>query len=222
MIFNNNLKIIIDLIILKQLYNEDCFKIIYEGLDSEEINNFDIISKILNTEIISKVIKNVDKKIPYNNSFSVGMEIRHLRDQKYLFNEISKRNYINEKIIKEFLIENVKNIKHHGFLFSDHKFYMNHPDFNKYNNDFLLGIIEPNEFIIENFEELYTHDEGYAFSLFFLLDMIIKKYGDKDLGFFKEIYNIGEKIFKTEVTDDDIKKAIKETEEAKKKAEGMI
>ena len=60
-------------------------------------------------------------------------------------------------------------------------------------------ILEPKEFVFENFNELFMNDESYALRMFFFLERLMSKIDNKEnLGIFNDIYKKGADLLKME------------------------
>ena len=135
---------------------------------------------------------------------------------------------ISEKSIKQFLIDNLSHIDCITIL-STHEFYKSSEHFKKIGFsphplvDAIFGLKEPSDFIINNFDQLFLNDEGYALSIFIFLDGIAKKYGlSEKLGIFKEIYLKGKEIMEKEYTKGELKEVVKYHIKKKEEARDFV
>ena len=133
---------------------------------------------------------------------------------------------VSENSIRQFLIKNILKIRDFSIL-STNELYMSSEHFKKIKKLYthplahaIFGSIEPSDFIIDHFNQLFLNDEGYALGIFIFLDGVVKKYGLNDkLGIFKKIYLKGKEIMEKEFSEEELKEVVRY--HIKKKEEAM-
>ena len=175
----------------------------------EVYTKFKLIDKS-NNDIFKELLKDFADFAP-----SIALE-RFYLNYILLDQFIDSNINISENNIRQFLIKNISKIRDFSIL-STHEFYMNSEHFKKIKKInthplayAIFGSIEPSDFIINNFDQLFLNDEGYVLGIFIFLDGIVKKYGlTEKLGIFKDIYLKGKEIMEKEYTKGELKEVVK-------------
>jgi len=162
---------------------------------------FKVINKFKN-----KIFENLKKDIDPSISLKIFYSNEILLDQF-----INSNIGVSENNIRRFLIDNISKIDYIRLILSTHEFYMHSEYFKKNPPDThpLFYALETHDFIIINFDELFSNDEAYALGIFIFLDGIVKKYGlSEKLGIFKDIYLKGKEIMEKEFSEEELKEVV--------------
>jgi len=178
--------------------------------------------------IIDKFKNNLLNDFKKDISPTIALKIfylNHIFLEKFIDSNID----LSEKSIKRFLIKNISEISYFSIL-STHEFYRSSEHFKKIKKldthplaYALFASIEPDEFIINNFNQLFLNEEGYALGIFIFLDDLVKKYGLNDnLGVFKTIYLKGKEIMEKEFNQEELGEIVKYYSKKKEEAGDFV